>query len=123
MYLVGEDHPNKRIAQVFLEGLIADRKRMVTDVEVFQEILHRYSSINRREAIQPAFDVLYGLADEVFSIERTDIELTKKLILEIPSLSARDSLHVAVMKRFNIREIVTFDRGFDKIQEVVRLPG
>ena len=31
---------------------------LLTDAEVLQEILHRYVAINRRDAIQPAFDAL-----------------------------------------------------------------
>ena len=42
MYLVGADHPHKIDAQRLLERCIADRVRLVTDVEVLQEILHRY---------------------------------------------------------------------------------
>ena len=37
-----------------------DRQRLVTDAEVLQEILHRYVAIDRRDAIQPAFDALLG---------------------------------------------------------------
>ena len=64
MYLVGAPHPHKADAQRLLENLISDRQRLVTDAEVLQEILHRYVAINRRDAIQPAFDALLGIADE-----------------------------------------------------------
>jgi hypothetical protein len=36
-------------------------RRLVTDAEVSQEICHRYVAINRREAIQPAFDAILGV--------------------------------------------------------------
>jgi hypothetical protein len=42
---------------------------LVTDAEVFQEILHRYVSIRRHDAIQSAFDTLSGLVDDVFPID------------------------------------------------------
>lgn len=54
MYLVGAAHPHKTEAQLLLERLIAGGRRLVTDVEVLQEILHRYTAIGRREAIAPA---------------------------------------------------------------------
>ncbi len=56
MYLVGAEHPNKAKAQQLLEWALRAKERLVTDVEVLQEILHRYVAIRRREAIQPAFD-------------------------------------------------------------------
>jgi len=54
MYLIGAPHPHKADAQRLLERLISDRERLVTDAEVFQEILHRYVAIDRRDALQPA---------------------------------------------------------------------
>ncbi len=60
MYLIGAPHPHKSDAQRLLEKLVSERQRLVTDAEVLQEILHRYTAINRRDAIQPAFDALYG---------------------------------------------------------------
>jgi predicted nucleic acid-binding protein len=45
MYLIGAAHPHKTDAQVILERLIAAGQRLVTDAEVLQEILHRYTAI------------------------------------------------------------------------------
>ena len=56
--------------EIDLEKLISDRQRLVTDAEVLQEILHRYVAINRRDAIQPAFDALLGIVDQVLPIDR-----------------------------------------------------
>ncbi len=71
MYLVGAPHPNKLAAQVLLERLIANGQRLVTDAEVFQEILHRYVSINRREAVGPAYQLTLDIADDIFPIEKS----------------------------------------------------
>jgi serine/threonine protein kinase len=35
-------------------------ERLVTDSEVFQELLHRYAAIQRLDAIEPAFEALLG---------------------------------------------------------------
>ena len=59
-YLVGSPHPHETDAQRLLEKLIANRERLVTDAEALQEILHRYVTIDRRDAIQPAFDACLG---------------------------------------------------------------
>jgi uncharacterized protein len=47
----------------------------------------------------------------------------KDLLYAHPRLSARDALHVAVMRRHEITEIVSFDRGFDAVNGIRRLPG
>jgi hypothetical protein len=121
MYLVGAAHPNKIGAQRLLERAVADGTRLVTDVEVLQEILHRYVAINRREAIQPAFEALLGVVDEIFGIELADAQRAKELLLARPPLSARDALHVAVMERHRVERIMTFDRGYDGVPGVNRL--
>ncbi len=74
MYLVGAPHPHKRDSQQIVERCIADGERLVTDAEVLQEILHRYAAIKRLDAIQPAFEALLGVIDEVFPVERRDVE-------------------------------------------------
>jgi len=121
MYLVGAAHPHKIDAQRVLERLIADRQRLVTDAEVLQEILHRYRGIDRLDAIQPAFDALLDVVDAVLPIEHRDAELARDLLLARWQLSARDVLHVAVMQRYGIDQIISFDRRFDDVSGIVRL--
>jgi predicted nucleic acid-binding protein len=121
MYLIGSPHPHKTDAQRLLEKLIADRKRLVTDAEVLQEILHRYVAIDRRDAIQPAFDALLGVVDEVLSVDRGAVERAKQIVLEYRQLSARDAVHLSVMEQNGIRQIVSFDSGFDAFPGIARL--
>ena len=121
MYLIGADHPNKFRAKVLIEKLIAEKAHLITDVEVFQEILHRYTAINRRDAIQPCFDMLSGIIDTKVSIDEKLIEKTKSLVLEYNNISARDALHIAAMKENDCSTIVSFDSGFDCISNIDRI--
>lgn len=121
MYIVGASHPNKVAALRILEKTIMDRQRLVTDAEVFQEILHRYISINRREVIQPAFDALLGLVDSVLAVDRETVIEAKQLLQGYPNLSARDALHLAVMRLHGIDRILSFDSGFDGVQGITRM--
>ena len=121
MYLIGAQHPNKGAVEAKLSALIRSRERLVTDVEVQQEILHRYVAIDRREAIQPAFDALLGIVDEVFPIESRDVARAKTLVLERGALSARDAIHVAIMERHDVPTILSFDQGFDAVPGIRRI--
>jgi predicted nucleic acid-binding protein len=121
MYLVGAPHPHKTDAQRLLEKLVSDRQRLVTDAEVLQEILHRYTAINRRDAIQPAFDALLGIVDQVLPIDRAITERAKGIVLGRKKMSARDAVHVAVMEQHAIEQILTFDAGFDGFPGIKRL--
>lgn len=121
MYIIGAEHPHKHTARRLLESSIAAGQRLVTSAEVFQEILHRYAAIGRRDAVEPAFDLLRGVADEVFPIALEDVERARTLFLTWPSLSARDALHLAVLQRHGIPRILSFDAHFDGIPGVVRI--
>lgn len=121
MYLVGAAHPNKAQAERLLHKLILERQRLVTDSEVLQEILHRYVAINRRDAIQPAFDALLAIVDEVFAIDLEAVERARQIVLGYSELSARDAVHVAIMEKRQVEKIVSFDAGFDGIPSLVRL--
>ncbi len=123
MYLVGSDHPHKADARRQLERLISEGARLVTDVEVLQEILHRYVAIDRRDAIQPAFDALLGVVDEVFPVDLREVERAKTIVLGRRHLSARDAIHVAVMEREGVSRILSFDSGFDGYPGLTRLAG
>jgi predicted nucleic acid-binding protein len=114
MYLIGAAHPNKTESQIILERLVATGQRLVTDAEVFQEILHRYAAIGRRDAITTAFQVLLEIVDEVLPIEKSDALRAGEIVQNRVPMSARDALHIAVMERHRIRSILSFDRDFDR---------
>lgn len=122
MYLVGAEHPNKARSSVLLERAVRNRELLVSDAEVFQEILHRYTAIRRPEAIPSAWKALADLVDEVFPVELADVEAARDLLVdEIPALSARDALHVSIMRRHGVRETLSFDGGFDEVEGLLRL--
>lgn len=121
MYLVGAPHPHKLDAQRLVEGALSAGDRLVTDAEVLQEICHRYAAIGRRSAIQPAFDAILGVVDDVLPIDRDDAEASKDILLRYEALSARDAVHAAVMRRHRIERIMTFDRAFDALTSIERL--
>lgn len=120
MYMVGTQGQQKSDAIRAVERL-SQEARLVTDVEVLQEILHRYRAIDRPDAIQPAFDTLLDVVDGVFAIDLEDVERAKKILLARWHLAARDALHVAVMKRHGITRILSFDEDFDLVPGIERL--
>jgi predicted nucleic acid-binding protein len=123
MYLVGGVHPHKVDARRLLEECLSERRRLVTDAGVLQEILHRYVAIDRRDAIQAAFDALLGVVDEVFAIDAGAVDRAKSILMGHRRLSARDAIHLAVMERQGIQIIMSFDAGFDSYPGVTRLKG
>jgi predicted nucleic acid-binding protein len=121
MYLIGKEHPLKSKAIRLCHELVLREKRLVTDAEVLQEILHRYAAIQRRDAIQPCFDALLGIVERVLSVDLSDVQKAKELLLGYKKLSARDAIHAAIMQKHEIVEILTFDAGFDLVPGLTRI--
>jgi predicted nucleic acid-binding protein len=114
MYLVGAPHPHKTDSQMLLERLIAAGERLVTDAEVLQEIVHRYAAIDRRDAIEPAVEATLNIVDDIFAIEKRDALRAAEIVKNRSAMSARDAVHVAIMERYRILSILSFDADFDR---------
>lgn len=121
MYLVGADHPLKHDARRLLESAIAGGERLVTDAEVLQEILHRYTAIGRRDAIEPAFALTLAVVDRVLPVELEDVVRAKALVITTQRLSARDAIHLAILQRYDVGRIMTFDCAFDDVPGLTRI--
>jgi predicted nucleic acid-binding protein len=122
MYLVGAPHAHKAEAQIILERLTAANQRLITDAEVLQEILHRYTSIRRRDAIAPSLKLVLEIVDDVLTIEKADVLRASEIAQHPAELSARDAIHIAVMERHGIRSIMSFDSDFDRWPGLERIP-
>ena len=121
MYLIGASHPNKTRAIELVNRLVRAGERLVTDIEVYQEILHRYTAIRRTDAIDVAFRSLDAIADEILTFGMQEIRAAKSIIDAVDGVSARDALHVAIMRSSRVDRILSFDRGFDAFPELDRL--
>ena len=121
MYAIGRPHPLKAPSLQVL-ALAVKSDVCFTDAEVFQELLHRYlgQRMWQQVGMQVAdLELLFeGKTEPIFW---EDVVLAGKLPDSNPALTARDLLHLAVMRRVGARYIVTADRGFDGVDEIERL--
>ena len=121
MYLVGAPHPNKDRVKKLLERLIEEKERFVTDVAVYQEILHRYTAIRQPDAIDAAFASLDAITDEIMTFGMSEIRAAREMISSVDGISARDALHVSIMRSAGVNRILSMDRGFDACVGIERL--
>ena len=121
MYVAGTEHPNRDPATRFLETADAAGYELCTSAEVLQEILYRYTVLGRPDLADRVYDLFISLVPEVLGVALADTDLAKRILLSTPGLSARDAVHAGVMLNHDVRPIATFDRGFDRVEGVVRL--
>ena len=55
-------------------------------------------------------------------IQRSDVDTAREIAMLRPALSARDRLHLAVMRANGVKQVLTFDDGFSTHPGVTRLP-
>ena len=122
MYSAGKEHPLQaacRQAMTYIGQEIVD---VVTDVEVHQEILHRYLSLNLSEQARQVSFYFQQLVPVILPITLDDLMRARDLSAIYPTLPARDLIHVAVMLNHGLARILTADTHFDAVSEIERIP-
>ena len=87
-----------------------------------QKILYLYLHIGGREKGYALFDNLHQLIiRRILPIGEMDVHLARRLAERYPSLSLRDLIHLAVMIRNELPDIISADTGFDAVTQVRRI--
>ena len=124
MYAAGTAHPNREACVWVMTAIARGDLQCVIDVEIVQEIFHRYGSLSRWDIADKMAMNLLRIVPVVLPITLEDIYTTAELArLYGPSQSipARDLIHAAVMKNNGLSTIVSTDKHFDSIAEVTRI--
>jgi len=121
MYAVGVEHPLKAPCVAILESIARGELLALTDAEVLQELLHRYTSLGERERAIEICRLFLRVVPEVLPVTREIIKRALELHQEFPHLQARDSLHAAVLLEHQIPYIISADRHFDGVPGFRRL--
>lgn len=74
----------------------------------------------REFAEHPGSAAVLGVVDEVHAIELDDVRRAASIVTS-GEMRARDALHLAVMHRHGMDQILTFDHGFDGIPGIRRV--
>lgn len=87
---------------------------------MLQEILYRYSSIQRLDLARDVYEGFTAICPNVFDVTLADTDLAMDLLTKGAGLSARDAVHAAVMLNHDVEWIATFDADFDRVLGVRR---
>ncbi len=122
MYAAGTPHPLREPCQAIIRAVAEGKLETVTDAKVLQEILYRYLHIGEREKGFKVFDrfrrIMLG---HILLIDEADVQRARELAEEYPRLSPRDLFHLAMMLRHGIHEIITADKGFERVRGIRRI--
>jgi predicted nucleic acid-binding protein len=123
IYAAGREHRLKEPCSQVVSLVAEYASSFVTDAEVLQELLHRYTAIRAwdaigRDSFQSFVEVMQGRIEPVYAL---DVGRAASLVEAYATMEARDLLHLAVMQRLGVTRIVSADRGFDQVADIQRL--
>lgn len=121
MFAAGADHPLRDACSAVNVEIALHPGNVFSSAEVLQEILHVYS---RRGLPNRARELIHQMKDllgtQLQPVLPDDVYWC--LDTELPGpLQARDRLHLAVMARLGIRNIISTDHAFDAVPGIRRL--
>lgn len=120
MYAAGADHPLRNCCIQVLARIRDGSIAAITNVEVHQEILHRYLALGQDARARQVSEDFEVILSRVLPVTVTDVARARLLSRQYPSLPARDLIHVATMLQNGISVIISADRHFDLVPEVTR---
>ena len=121
MYALGGPHLYREPCRKALAAVQADVIDVVMNVEVLQEILHRYRAVADPVRAEHVFIRVRDLCEVILPVRLRDMDLAVTLLKQFPSLRTRDAIHAATMLHAGIRRILTTDRHFDAVKGIRRV--
>ena len=110
VYAVGREHPLREPAQMMLRERLEQQVPMATSAEVLQELLHVYLPVGRTATLDAALRLAADLTT-VWPVDATDVHAARDLVVSQPGLGSRDLLHLAICRRYEVDELLSFDRA------------
>ena len=122
MYAVGKEHPYREPCRAILRRIALDELIVVTNVEVLQELLHRYRSLGKPDLASALYAATKDLCEEVFAVTVEDLDRAHEILGASSSdLSVRDAVHAATSLRRGIEEILSTDQHFESVEGITRV--
>ncbi len=115
MYAAGDQHSNKDNSVKILELVAMNEIQTAINVEVIQEVLHRYTHIGEKSEGIKLAEYISCLMDTIYSVEMIDMKEAIKILHKF-DVTSRDAIHAASCKNRGIKKICTYDRHFHKIK-------
>ncbi|MBA2382843.1 MAG: type II toxin-antitoxin system VapC family toxin [Chloroflexi bacterium] len=121
MYAGGGQHPMRAPCTRIMDAIDSGGLEAVISAEVVQEIVHRFLSIRQPDVAVAMASVALSLFAPVLPITHALMRRVPDLAKRYPGLDARDLVHIATCIHEGITEIISPDRGFDRVRELRRI--
>ena len=123
MYAAGRPHRYRDSCVKAMADVAEGRLDAAIDTETIQEILYRYGGLRQWSIATSLASNLMDVVDTVYPVLPSDASLTIELFERYAPMgvTARDLVHVAVMRSQGLTEIISTDSHFDLVEGIRRL--
>ncbi len=121
MYAAGREHPNKIPSVNLLHKIASGKVDACINVEVLQEILHRYRHINRWKDGKSVYSLTRKIVHVIFPVDTLIMEKCFYLLNSNSKIMARDALHAAFCQINSITSMYSYDKDFDVFDSIIRI--
>jgi uncharacterized protein len=123
IYAAGRNHTYKKSCAWIMTEITEGRMEVVIDTGIIQEVLYRYGAIREWQIAVTMANSLLTIMPKIYPIYPDDIRLAVKLFDQYASkgVTARDVIHIAVMRNNGLTQIISADTHFDYVEHIKRL--
>lgn len=119
-FLPKDKHHQKAIS--IAKKILEKRERvLITDLIFAEVVTYLRRKVGLKQSIEAAQALLDSESIKIAYLDEHAFAAAFHMFERYPRLSFADAASVAVMKDQGIREIISFDRGFDGIRDLIRL--
>lgn len=91
-----------------------------TSVLIVVELANALRKYGLSDEVKKVVDAVFSLDISILQVDPTDVRVAAD-IFDKSRISPYDCVHIAVMKRAAIKEIISADREFDRVTDIKRL--
>lgn len=123
MYAAGRPSPYREACAWVLTEIAEGNLPAAIDTEIVQEILYRYGALGQWALAAEMATALLDLVPVVLPVTPSAARQTIPLFEQYgpQGVTARDVLHAAVMHTNSLTHIISTDRHYDLLPDVIRL--
>ncbi len=111
----------KSAAETIMGGIDRGDKKVATSVVHLSEVANVVSTVAGIPKANAFLDYVYERGNiDVFEVDKNTYQLANELSKRI-GIGVNDCLAYVLMRNNRIAEIYSFDKGFDKIQDISRV--
>lgn len=119
LYALGGAHPYREPCARILEAAGTSDEYGI-DTELVQEVVYVLTRRGERARALAAMDLLLATFSDPFPIARAELQTARSLMRSYDILTPRDAIHAAVVLEHGMEGLVSADRDFDPVAEIVR---